>query len=82
MKKSLSKKEMIIKAVENTLRARQLGGSCVTLNQEINLLCGALTVMHLLLDKDKDKLDCCPPTWVFTGMTGRSVTDFEYKKED
>jgi len=72
----------VIDTVETMLSQRQKNYACSTLGEEANFFCGALAVMHLLLDEDADKLESAPPTWILLTLSGRSVNGFKYKEEE
>lgn len=81
-KEEIETLQSIVKKVEDTLKGKQNNGTCKTLNEEINLLCGAMVVMNELLGKNPEELDTAPVSWILNGMTGRSVTGFIYREDE
>ena len=72
------KAKKVIKKVEEQLVEKQNNGSITSVQEESMFLCGAMVVIHSLINKDSDRLDNIPPSWIFSGMSGRSVNDFKY----
>ena len=72
--------DKVIKKVEELLETKQINGTIQNVQEEAIFLCGAISVIHTLINKDSDRLDNIPPSWIFCPMSSRSVNDFDYQK--
>tara|TARA_R100001530_G_C4291761_1_gene148208 strand:- start:403 stop:717 length:315 start_codon:yes stop_codon:yes gene_type:complete len=68
------------KSVEEMLVSKQKNGTIKSEIDEAVFLCGAMTVIHQVFSSTPDSMDSVPPMWVFSGMSGRSVNDYNYDK--
>lgn len=81
MNKNITK-EICSQAIEKLLSTKQRNGTLCSLNEEIMLLIGAMEIMHLIFDKNPKEFECVPPLWIISAISGRSINDFNYPKED
>ena len=78
----MKKVDKVIEKVEQELFAKQKNGSTRSVQEECMFLCGAMVVIHALINNNSDRLDNIPPKWIFLPMASRSINDFQYKGDE
>ena len=78
----MKKVDKVIQQVESQLSIKQKNGSIRSVQDEAMFLCGAMVVIHALINNNSDRLDNIPPKWIFLPMSSRSINDFNYKGDE
>ena len=76
----MKKVDKVIEKVEQELSIKQKNGSIRSVQDEAMFLCGAMVVIHALINNNSDRLDNIPPKWIFLPMASRSINDFQYEE--
>ena len=77
----MSKVDKVIQQVESDLAIKQKNGTIRSVQDEAMFLCGAMVVIHTLINNNSDTLDNVPPRWIFLPMASRSINDFNYEEK-
>ena len=77
----MSEVDKVIQQVESDLAIKQKNGTIRSVQEECMFLCGAMVVIHALINNNSDTLDNVPPRWIFLPMASRSINDFQYEEK-
>ena len=77
----MSEVDKVIQQVESDLAIKQKNGTIRSVQEECMFLCGAMVVIHALINNNSDTLDNVPPRSIFHPMASRSINDFQYEEK-